>query len=766
MRGRVRRGLRVAVAIAIAMTFVLGLATRGGARNADVTATVSIGDATAAVTEGQPASFPVTFDQSATADFRVPYTTSEGLSGFFDVHQGDPTATTISVPTASNTLPEDDRTFTVTLQTPVDIPDDTSSDATTAAIGTATGTGTIIDDDWQIGAIATTPSPPSVPESGAQTIDYQVSLNAAAPPNHAITVDYAVADGSAQNGRDYTVTSPANGNTSGTLTFAPGSSSVDVQVKAKGDGLFGTDRAFTVTFANPQGAGFAGGVPNEQATGAITETDPPPLMGISTCTGSTVNAGDVASFPILLGGAHPATTLPASVDYTAVGDSTVAGDFESTSGTAVIPAGQREFDVKVQTDVHPPAGDRTFHIQLSNPQNVRLSSSSASCTIHSTATGGGGTGQPSIAIADPAPVAAPSSGSVPVSVQLTLTPPTPQPSNPGPVTVHWQTQDGAGAAAATAPADYTAASGDVTWPAGTNGPNPTPITISINANPARTALGTFTVAFTSSDATFVGGGTATITIVPPGSTVPLISIADASAAKHAGSVGVSVHMTPAASGPVISRLRDRRRHERERREGGHELHGEERHAHVRGGRDREDDHDPDPRERARRAEPRLHRQPLQRDRRRHDRERLGHGDDPERRLDQDRPAGAEAEDDPDAEAGGAAAHDAADEHREDALRARADADGHEPRRCEGTRSVQDRLSFDRDSHVHRDRRLRHRRPEEGREEDRDQDHACGGRHVLRPLEQDGHAHGQAQCRRLQAAEDGEADEGESHHLVA
>ena len=547
MRVRVRRGLRVAVAVAIAMTFVLGLATRGGARTADVTANVSIGDAAAAVTEGQQASFPVTFDQSATADFRVPYTTSEGLSGFFDVHTGDPTATTISVPTASNSVPEDNRTFTVTLQTPVDIPDDASSDATTAAIGTATGTGTIIDDDWQIGGITTTPSPPSVPENSGQTIDFQVSLNAAAPANHAITVDYAVADGSAQNGRDYTVTSPANGSTSGTLTFAPGSSSVDVQVKAKGDGLFGTDRAFTVTFANPQGAGFAGGVPNEQATGAITETDPPPLMGISTCTGSPVNGGSVASFPILLGGTHPATTLPASVDYTTVDDSTVGGDYEPVSGTAVIPVGQREFDLQVQTDVHPPAGDRTFHIQLSNPQNVRLGTSSASCTIHSTATS---TGQPSIQIADPAPVAEPSSGSTPVTVQLTLTPPTPQPSNPGPVTVHWQTQDGTGPGAATAPTDYTAASGDVTWPGGTYGPNQSPITIAINANPARTTLGTFTVVFSSSDATFAGGSTATITIVPPGSTVPLLSIADASVAKHAGSVGVSVHMTPAAQGAV------------------------------------------------------------------------------------------------------------------------------------------------------------------------------------------------------------------------
>ncbi len=162
--------------------------------------------------------------------------------------------------------------------------------------------------------------------------------------------------------------------------FTPGgSNTVDVQIKSKGDGLYGTNRSFTVTFSNPQGAAFADGA-NEQATGTITEADQPPLMGISRCNGSTVNAGDQATFLVLLAGAHPPTTLPASVDYATVGDSTVAGDFEPTSGTLTIPAGQREFDLHVQTKDNPPVGDRSFHVQLSNPQNVRLDNSL--CVVH------------------------------------------------------------------------------------------------------------------------------------------------------------------------------------------------------------------------------------------------------------------------------------------------------------------------------------------------------------------------------------------------
>ncbi len=135
---------------------------------------------------------------------------------------------------------------------------------------------------------------------------------------------------------------------------------------------------------------------------------------------------------------------------------------------------------------------------------------------------------------------------MPVSVALSLTPPNPLPPNPGPVTVHWQTQDGS----AVAPTDYTASSGDVTWPGGTNGPNPTPVTIPINADPALTGPVSFTVKFTSVDATFTGGGTATITIVPVGSTIPLLSIVDASVEKHGGSVPVLVNVKPAGTSTV------------------------------------------------------------------------------------------------------------------------------------------------------------------------------------------------------------------------
>jgi hypothetical protein len=144
-------------------------------------------------------------------------------------------------------------------------------------------------------------------------------------------------------------------------------------------------------------------------------------------------------------------------------------------------------------------------------------------------------------------VTSPSSGSTPVSIPLSLTLPNPLPSSPGPVTVQWHTQDGT----AVSPTDYSTASGTVTWPAGTSGSNPTPVTVNVNADPALTQPVSFTVVFTSTTASFTGGGTATVTIIPAGSTTPVLSIADASGPSKSGTIPVTVSITP-ASGQSIS----------------------------------------------------------------------------------------------------------------------------------------------------------------------------------------------------------------------
>ena len=168
---------------------------------------VSIGNANAPVIEGSPATFPVSITPAAGVAFNVSYTASAGgVSSSFHVNQG---ATSMQVPVATvdNGTPEDDKTFTVTLN---------GTDATNGSTVSGTpGTGTIIDNDWTITLSPINPA--AVSEQGG-SIQFAATLNGSAPQQHAISVHYAVADGSAVLGTNYTVSQAA----SGTLTFAAG----------------------------------------------------------------------------------------------------------------------------------------------------------------------------------------------------------------------------------------------------------------------------------------------------------------------------------------------------------------------------------------------------------------------------------------------------------------------------------------------------------------------------------------------------------------
>ena len=169
MQGKVRRGLRVGLAAAIAMTVVLVSAVGGGARIADgtITSTVSIGNATGAVVEGQSATLPDHDRPGGDRRLSRAVDDERGNNGSFDVHTGDTTepehlrADELQLdpgrrPVVHRHAADADR-HPGRLRAPT---------RRTGGIGTATGTGAIVDDDWQIGSIATAPGNASVPESG------------------------------------------------------------------------------------------------------------------------------------------------------------------------------------------------------------------------------------------------------------------------------------------------------------------------------------------------------------------------------------------------------------------------------------------------------------------------------------------------------------------------------------------------------------------------------------------------------------------------
>ena len=153
-------------------------------------------------------------------------------------------------------------------------------------------------------------------------------------------------------GTNYTVVQA-----SGTLTFAPGASTATVTVTGKDDGVYlgGAGKTFTFALSSPQGATISG---SSSSTGTINDTDTAPLLGISTCGSGSVNGGAMAVFPIRVQGA----SVPASVDYTTVPGTTIAGDYDGSSGTITIPAGSsiRQFDLKIPThSIAPPAPARS-----------------------------------------------------------------------------------------------------------------------------------------------------------------------------------------------------------------------------------------------------------------------------------------------------------------------------------------------------------------------------------------------------------------------
>ena len=101
-----------------------------------------------------------------------------------------------------------------------------------------------------------------------------------------MTVDYATAGGTAEEGTDYTATS-------GTLTFAPGEDSKTIPVPTLEDEIDEENETFTLNLSNPDGATIQDGT----ATGTINDDDEPPAIVI---TDAEAEEGETAEFTVTL----------------------------------------------------------------------------------------------------------------------------------------------------------------------------------------------------------------------------------------------------------------------------------------------------------------------------------------------------------------------------------------------------------------------------------------------------------------------------------
>jgi chitinase len=260
-------------------TFAVNLSNPVNAKIADAQGIGTIYD-----NEGPP-SFVVTdvsgAEASGTLSFSVMLTNASGTTVSVDyatadgsaIASSDYTATsntltftpghtskTVPVTIVNDALAEDDETFTLNL-----------SNATGGiAIVDPQGVGTIVNDD---------PDPTvsvgnaSVMEGDIGTTTLSLPVTLSGPSGREVDVDYAMSDGTATAGSDYKATS-------GTLFFAAGETSKQIDVSVTGDLLVEGNQTFTVTLSSP----FNADLGTILATGTITNDDADPSWWLATRT--------------------------------------------------------------------------------------------------------------------------------------------------------------------------------------------------------------------------------------------------------------------------------------------------------------------------------------------------------------------------------------------------------------------------------------------------------------------------------------------------
>jgi len=209
-------------------------------------------------------------DFGATTTARLQVSTNGGTTWTNATSVVIPAGTTsvlVRTPVVNDTLDELDETFTLTA---------TRTAGTPTANTTATGTATIVDND---GSPSLSIGDVSVDEA-AGTATFTVTLSN--PSGTTVSVDYATADGSATAGADYTTGS-------GTLSFAPGVTSLTITVPITNDALTEPTETVLVNLSNAVNASITDG----QAIGRITDNDAPPVLDLDS---AAAGSGYAASF--------------------------------------------------------------------------------------------------------------------------------------------------------------------------------------------------------------------------------------------------------------------------------------------------------------------------------------------------------------------------------------------------------------------------------------------------------------------------------------
>jgi hypothetical protein len=317
---------------------LIGTATGTGTINDnDTQPSLSIGNTS--VTEGGALTFTVTKSGSGAAS--ASWTTGGGTatagsdysaaSGTISFTAAE-TSRSITIATIDDSLTESNETLTVTLSNPV----------APTLIGTATGTGTINENDtqqtlWILNA--------AIAEGGTLTFNvYKTGTGAA-------SASWTTANGTATAGSDYSAAS-------GTVSFTASETVKSITIPTTDDSLVEADETLTVTLSNPVSPTLIG---IATGTGTINNNDAPPSLSIAN---ASYPEGGTLTFVVTKTGSGAASASWT----TANGTATAGSDYSAASGTISFTAAETSKSITIATiDDSIDEPDETLTVTLSNP---------------------------------------------------------------------------------------------------------------------------------------------------------------------------------------------------------------------------------------------------------------------------------------------------------------------------------------------------------------------------------------------------------------
>jgi hypothetical protein len=297
----------------------------------------------------------------------------------------------------------------------------------------------------------------SVVEGNAGTGNALFTVTLSAASTQTVTVSYATANGTASAPADYTAVS-------GTLTFAPGTTTQQITVPVIGDLLDEPNETFVVNLSGATNATIAAG----QGVGTIVDDDPAPSLSLNDVSVTEGNTGTTnAVFTVTL---SAASGQPVTVNYaTANGTATAPADYTAASGTLTFTPGTttQQITVAVVGDVVAESNE-TFTVNLSGATNATIARAQGVATI---ANDDEDATQPISITIDHVTANEGRNGRSNFRFTVTLSSPSSRL-----ITVRYETVNGS----ATAGSDYVAASGTLTF-----NPGVTTQTISVAVNGDR-----------------------------------------------------------------------------------------------------------------------------------------------------------------------------------------------------------------------------------------------------------------------------------------